>query len=161
MRDVSSLIPSDAPRPHVWGQRFRAWQELDRATLMAVLALVRERYDEQQRHRIEETGTGLTESERDLERAKLVVLEEIRKRLLAGLASVPDDLFEAVPDGETWSCHDLVNHLAVDENGEFFPGPPDSLTHRIIVDSVHLRQLRRFLWRLGLIDIPEEQGTAV
>ena len=157
MDDLERLLPSADVKPSLWGQRYRTWEGLDRPTLMALLALVRERYlmgvaRDYRHHHPGEDEAAIA--------AHVLVLKEIREHTLALLAKVPDELFTVVPDGETWSCHDLVNHLAADEHGEFHPGPPDTLFHRIGTDMVHLRQLRRFLHALDVERYPNPPGAA-
>ena len=163
MDEIDRLIPADKPKPSIWGERYRAWEELDRATLMALLARVRERYVAGVHAEYAAHHPAHTPDEVRVQDAQLAVLEHLRAETLRMLALVPDAEFRTVPDGETWSCHDLVNHLAVDEDGEFHPGPPDTLLHRICTDAVHVRQLRRFLHKLGITESgtpPAEQGTA-
>lgn len=83
-------------------------------------------------------------------RVALDELQAIRAALLGILDRVPDPYFAKVPAGESWSCHDLVNHLSVDEYNEFHPEPPAALSHVIGQDTIHLAQARRLVARLGI-----------
>ena len=156
MTDYAALIPSDKEKPSIPGQRYKAWLDLDRPTLMGLLNFIRQRYLATQKERI----SALDEVAAIQEKHALELLQEVRAQTLELFEKVPDELFNTVPEGETWSFHDLANHLAVDEDGEFFPGPPDSLFHRLKNDILHLAQLRRFLQKLKLIEKSKVEGAA-
>lgn len=143
--DVEKLIPVRTQKPRKWGERTLEWEGLDRGRLMQVLHFVRERYLKKCREHF------LTGPEEKKNRACLTVLEMVRQDTLDLLSRVPDPLFNRKPDGEKWSYRDLVNHLATDEDGEFFPGPPDGLLHRIRTDCIHIGQLGRFLRKDSLL----------